>query len=207
MWLLDRRTDRRQTKWSLCVRYASQGTQKTRMAAFPRMFGSPAKHNYVWLQIKLTTEQMDRKTDAGQSEPYVLLCFAGKPPPQKTRAPRGTDRSPEYNEQLEKALTDLFNAPPVMYASRIYVTGLVPCLVNAVDFLLYKLHVFRAAVIDPVCTPRNSIFKCISYAKTINITPTLIHLWADLAEKPKRMCRAMITSCLPSLVNMHQSVL
>ena len=66
-----------------------------------------------------------------------------------TRAPRGTDRSPEYNEQLEKALTDLFNAPPVMYASRIYVTGLVPCLVNAVDFLLYKLHVFRAAVIYP----------------------------------------------------------
>ena len=33
-----------------------------------------------------------------------------------------------------------------MYASRIYVSGLVPCLVNAVDFLLYKLHVFRAAV-------------------------------------------------------------
>ena len=33
-----------------------------------------------------------------------------------------------------------------MYASRIYVTGLVPCLVNAVDFLLYKLHVFQAAV-------------------------------------------------------------
>ena len=25
-----------------------------------------------------------------------------------------------------------------MYASGIYVTGLVPCLVNAVDFLLYK---------------------------------------------------------------------
>ena len=33
-----------------------------------------------------------------------------------------------------------------MYASGIYVTSLVPCLVNAVDFLLYKLHVFRAAV-------------------------------------------------------------
>ena len=39
-----------------------------------------------------------------------------------------------------------FNAPPVMYASGIYVTGLVPCLVNAVDFLLYELHIFRAAV-------------------------------------------------------------
>ena len=43
-------------------------------------------------------------------------------------------------------LTDLLNAQHVMYASRIYVTALVPCLVNAVDFLLYKLYVFRAAV-------------------------------------------------------------
>ena len=33
-----------------------------------------------------------------------------------------------------------------MYASRIYVTDLFPCLVNAVDFLLYKLHIFRTAV-------------------------------------------------------------
>ena len=32
-----------------------------------------------------------------------------------------------------------------MYASRIYVTGLVPCLVNALDFLLYKLHIFQAS--------------------------------------------------------------
>ena len=38
----------------------------------------------------------------------------------------------------EKALTELFYVPPVMYASGIYFTGLVPCLVNAVDFLLYK---------------------------------------------------------------------
>ena len=29
-------------------------------------------------------------------------------------------------------------APPVMYASGIYVTGVVPCLVNAVDFLFHK---------------------------------------------------------------------
>ena len=115
----------------------------------------------------------------------------------ETRAPRGTDCSPEYNEHfsynkflsklesmtaifvksvrteksryfnsgygmhsvccccipiwrkspLEKrSLTDLFNAPPVMHASGIYVTDFVPCLVNAVDFLLYKLHVLRAAV-------------------------------------------------------------
>ena len=37
--------------------------------------------------------------------------------------------------------------------------------------------------------------------------PPWIHLWADLAKKPERMCRAMITSSLPSLVNIHQSVL
>ena len=86
-----------------------------------------------------------------------------------------------------------------MYASRIYVTGLVPCWVNAVDFLLYELHVFRGAVssyLSSLHTYRNSIFKCISYAQTINITPTWIHFWADLAEKPKSMCRAMITSSL-----------
>ena len=42
---------------------------------------------------------------------------------------------------LEKRpITDLFNAPPVMYASVIYVTGLVPYLVKALDFLLYKLQ-------------------------------------------------------------------
>ena len=33
-----------------------------------------------------------------------------------------------------------------MYAFGINVTGLVPYFVNAVDFLLYKLHIFRAAV-------------------------------------------------------------
>ena len=37
--------------------------------------------------------------------------------------------------------------------------------------------------------------------------PPWIHLWADLAKKPKRMCRAMITLSLPSLVNIYQSVL
>ena len=31
-----------------------------------------------------------------------------------------------------------------MYVSGIYVTGLVPCFINAVDLLLYKLHVFQA---------------------------------------------------------------
>ena len=172
----------------------------------------------------------------------------------KTRAPRGTDRSPEYNEHFflskSESMTATFvklvrtatmaifqfrivgcirfvavafrseeevlsrKGPSLTYLMHhlscmhpgIYVTSMVPCLVNAVDFLLYKLHVvqLQSPVIYPVCTPWNSIFKCISYAQTINITPTWIHLWADLAEKPKHMCRAMITSSLPSLVNIHQ---
>ena len=74
----------------------------------------------------------------------------------------------------EKAPHRPNNTPPVMYASGIYVTGLVPCLVNAVDFLLYELHIseLQSPVIYPVCTPWNSIFKCISCAQKINITPT-----------------------------------
>ena len=28
-------------------------------------------------QESVTTRQMDRQTDAGHSDPYVLLCFAG----------------------------------------------------------------------------------------------------------------------------------
>ena len=78
---------------------------------------------------------------------------------------------------------------------------LISCCIN------YTFSEMQSLVIYPVCIPWNSIFKCISYAQTINITPTWIHLWVDLAEKPKRMCRAMITSSLPSLVNIHQSVL
>ena len=51
------------------------------------MHVSPAKHSYAWLprkydyQESVTTEQTDGQTDgqtdAGQSDPYVPLCFAG----------------------------------------------------------------------------------------------------------------------------------
>ena len=34
---------------------------------------SPAKHSYV----SVTDGQTDRRTDDGQSDPCVLLCFAG----------------------------------------------------------------------------------------------------------------------------------
>ena len=75
---------------------------------------------------------------------------------------------------------------------------------------LISCCIFRAAVssyLSSLHTLGNSIFKCTSYAQTINITPTWIHLWEDLAKKPKRMCRVMITSSLPSLVNIHQWIL
>ena len=67
---------------------------------------------------------------------------------------------------------------------------------------------FNVPVLAPTRDqPFYTVFKCTSYAQTIKITPLWISLWADLAEKPKCMCRAMITSSLLSLVNIHQSVL
>ena len=50
------------------------------VAAFRGMHVSPAKHSYARLPRKCdypTDTRTDRQTDAGQSDPYVLLCFAG----------------------------------------------------------------------------------------------------------------------------------
>ena len=50
------------------------------MAAFRGMHVSPAKHSYAWLPRKCdywTDTQTDGQTDAGQSDPYVPLWFAG----------------------------------------------------------------------------------------------------------------------------------
>ena len=48
------------------------------VAAFRGMHVSPAKHSYMyaWLPRKCDY-RTDRWTDAGQSDPYVPLCFAG----------------------------------------------------------------------------------------------------------------------------------
>ena len=46
------------------------------VAAFRGMHVSPAKHSYVWLPRKCDY-RTDRRTDTGQSDPYVPLCFAG----------------------------------------------------------------------------------------------------------------------------------
>ena len=43
------------------------------MAAFRGMHVSPAKHS----SASVTDGQTDRRTDDGQSDPYVSLCFAG----------------------------------------------------------------------------------------------------------------------------------
>ena len=47
---------------------------KNKVAAFRGMHVSPAKHSYAWLPRRYRT---DGQTDAGQSDPYVPLCFAG----------------------------------------------------------------------------------------------------------------------------------
>ena len=46
------------------------------VAAFKGMHVSPAKHSYAWLPRKCDY-RTDGQTDAGQSDPYVPLCFAG----------------------------------------------------------------------------------------------------------------------------------
>ena len=58
------------------------------VASFRGMHVSPRKHSYICMcdyQERVTTGQTDRQTDrqkdgqtdAGQSDPYVPLCFAG----------------------------------------------------------------------------------------------------------------------------------
>ena len=52
------------------------------VAASRGMHVSLAKHSFAWLPRKMTTGQTERQTDgqtdAGQSDPYVPLCFADK---------------------------------------------------------------------------------------------------------------------------------
>ena len=49
---------------------------KNIVAAFRGMHVSPAKHSHAWLPRKCDY-WTDGRTDAGQSDPYVPLCFAG----------------------------------------------------------------------------------------------------------------------------------
>ena len=145
----------------------------------------------MWNQSE---QQQSRYFNSGYGDAFVCCCCI----PIWRRSP------------LEKRpLTDQFNAPPVMYASRIYVTGLVPCLVKAVDFLLYKLHTcFPSCSLQlfiQFVTPWNSIFKCISYAQTIKHNTYLDPSLGGFGRKPKRMCRAMITS-FPTKFGQHPSI-
>ena len=51
---------------------------KNIVAAFRGMHVLPAKHSYMRdYPESVTTGQTDGQTDDGQSDPYVLLCFAG----------------------------------------------------------------------------------------------------------------------------------
>ena len=87
--LTDRLTDRVQTysplrfhRWgtnnqgTLCKWSACGLCQANIVAAFRWMHVSPAKHSYAWLPKKCDY-RTDGRTDAGQSDPYVPLCFAG----------------------------------------------------------------------------------------------------------------------------------
>ena len=79
------------------------------VAAFRGMHVSPAKHSYAWLPRKCdyrTDRQIDGQTDqtdAGQSDPCVLLCFAGD-----TKISKFTKRE-WMNEWMNESLTDWMN--------------------------------------------------------------------------------------------------
>ena len=76
------------------------------VAAFQGMHVSPAKQSYVWLPRKCDyriDRHTNRQTDAGLSDPYVPLCFAGD---KKIKSPRikgvygmSSDKTKEINYQ------------------------------------------------------------------------------------------------------------
>ena len=53
--------------------------------SIPRMHVSPVKHSYG----SVTGGRTDRQTDDGQSDPYVLLCFAGDTIIQPSKSGQG----------------------------------------------------------------------------------------------------------------------
>ena len=58
--------------------YKSHSKLSNIVAAFRGMHVSPAKHSYAWLSRKCdyrTDRHTHTQTDAGQSDPYVPLCF------------------------------------------------------------------------------------------------------------------------------------
>ena len=79
---MDRQTpDKVIPMWPLCFT-GNTITHENIVAAFQGMHVSPAKHSYAWLPRKCdyrrdrhTDRQADGWTDAGQSDPYVPLCF------------------------------------------------------------------------------------------------------------------------------------
>ena len=115
----------------------------------------------------------------------------------QTRAPRGTDRSPEYNEHFcykldsrVKNLTTEWNQKQqhfITHASR----SLLWIRFVAVAFRSEE-EVFWRRGPPPPWWP---------------ILPHWICPWANMAKTSLSMCRAMSTSSLPSFVNIHSVVL
>ena len=64
------------TLLTLLLTYKRIVLDKNIVATFRGMHVSPAKHSYAWLPRKCDY-RTDGQTDAGQSDPYVPLCFAG----------------------------------------------------------------------------------------------------------------------------------
>ena len=74
----DRRTDGRRTKWSLCAAMLRRRHNEEYMCRLRNIAMRDYQESVTTGQTdRQTDRQTDGQTDAGQSDPYVPLCFAG----------------------------------------------------------------------------------------------------------------------------------
>ena len=147
------------------------------------------------------TSEEDRSYDVSNGSWNILLlssyihassfiCMA-----LRTRAPRGTDRSPEYNEHFcykldsrVKNLTTEWNQKQqhfITHASRSLLW---------IRFVCCSLQVWRRSFFEEGDPPPPPL----TYFASPWFRP-----WANMAKISLCMCQAMSTSSLPSFVNIH----
>ena len=120
---------------------------------------------------------------------------------RQTRAPRGTDRSPEYNEhfcyKLDSRVKNLISNHDYRMEPKTTTLHDTCFLIIAMNWVCCcSLPVWRRSFLKKG-TPLP-----VTYFSSPWIRP-----WANMAKTSFCMCRAMNTSSLPSFVNIHSAVL
>ena len=164
------------------------------------MHVSPAKHSYGsvtdrrWTKGSLYVAIIRRRHNntCTKTDTQIYVSFNSV---SAARAPRGTDRSPEYNEHFchkldsrVKNLTTEWNQKQrhfITHASRLLL------------WIRFVAVAFRS---------EEKAFWRRGPPMTYFASP-LIRPWANMAKTSLCMCRAMSTSSLPSFENIHNAVL